>query len=60
LHCSKGRFPQVSADLKEHHMTNLYLTKSLPSTASDRISEVFSAVTLVLSAVLALITLATV
>ena len=41
-------------------MTNLYLTKSLPNPASDRISEVFSAVTLVLSAVLALITLATV
>ena len=41
-------------------MTNLYLTKSLPITASDRIGEVFSALTLVLSAVLALVTLATV
>jgi hypothetical protein len=60
LHCSKGRFPKVHADLKEHKMTNLYLTKSLPITASDRISEAFSVVTLVLSAVLALVTFATV
>lgn len=41
-------------------MTNLYLSKSLPDNASDRISEAFSAVTLVLSVVLALITFATV
>jgi hypothetical protein len=59
LHCSKGRFPLVSADLKEHKMTNLYLTKSLPITASDRIGEIFSAVTLVLSAVLALVAVVT-
>jgi len=60
LHRSKGRFPKACADLKEQSMTNLYLTKSLPITASDRIGEVFSALTLVLSAVLALVTLATV
>jgi hypothetical protein len=41
-------------------MTNLYLTKSLPVPASDRIGEIFSVVTLVLSGVLALVTLATV
>ena len=41
-------------------MTNLYLTKSLPIPASDRLNETFSAVTLVLTVVLALITLATV
>jgi hypothetical protein len=40
-------------------MTNLYLTKSLPITASDRISDAFSAVTLVLSAVLALVAVVT-
>ena len=58
MHCSKGQFPKVFADMKEHKMTNLYLTKSLPITASDRIGEIFSAVTLALSAVLALVTLA--
>ncbi len=41
-------------------MTNLYLTKSLPVTASDRINEIFSAVTLALSAILALVAFATV
>ena len=41
-------------------MTNLYLTKSLPINTSDRIGEIFSVVTLVLSGILALITLATV
>jgi hypothetical protein len=41
-------------------MTNLYLTKTLPIPASDRIGEVFSALTLVLTAVLALVAFATV
>ena len=59
MQCSKGRIPQVSADLKELKMTNLYLTKSLPITASDRIGEIFSAVTLVLSAALALVAIVT-
>ena len=59
MHCSKDRFPKVSADLKEHKMTNLYLTKSLPIAASDRVSEIFSAVTLVLGAVLALVAVVT-
>jgi len=40
-------------------MTNMYLTKSLPITASDRIGEIFSAVTLVLSAALALVAIVT-
>jgi len=40
-------------------MTNLYLTKSLPIAASDRVSEIFSAVTLVLGAVLALVAVVT-
>ena len=40
-------------------MTNLYLTKNLPISASDRIGELFSAVTLILSAVLALVTVVT-
>jgi hypothetical protein len=41
-------------------MTNLNLHKSLPVTVSDRVGEILSAIVLVLSGVLALVTLATV
>jgi hypothetical protein len=41
-------------------MTNLNLHRALPVTISDRVGEVFSAIVLVLSGVLALVTLATV
>ena len=41
-------------------MTHLYLHKSLPVSVNDRIAELFTAVTLVLSGILALVTLATI
>jgi hypothetical protein len=41
-------------------MTNLYLNKSLPVTINDRVAEAFSAATLVLTGILALVTLATI
>ena len=41
-------------------MTNIYLQSAVPVTISERVSELFSATVLILSGVLALITLATV
>jgi|HubBroStandDraft_2_1064218.scaffolds.fasta_scaffold4623135_1 hypothetical protein len=38
-------------------MTNIYLQQSLPATVNDRVAEIFSAVVLVLSGVLTLVTL---
>ena len=59
MHCSKDHFPKAFAHLKEHFMTNLF-HKAAPVTINDRIAEGFSAVTLALSVILALVTLATV
>ena len=41
-------------------MTNIYLSKFVPATLTDKAGDVLSAVLLVLSGVLALVTLATV
>jgi hypothetical protein len=41
-------------------MTNIYLQKAVPVSISERAGDLFSAVVLVLSGVLALVTLATV
>ena len=64
LRCSKGsvlHFADVFAGyLKEQCMTNIHLQQSVPVAISEKVTEVFSGLVLVLSGVLTLVTMATI
>jgi hypothetical protein len=55
LQCSKEF---LRAILKEHNMTHANLHQAVPVAVSEKVTEVFSGLVLVLSGVLTLVTLA--
>jgi hypothetical protein len=62
LQCSKDLGSDFSLSwlpiLMEQHMTNIYLQQAAPVAVSARVAELFSAMVVVLSGVLTLVTLA--